>query len=555
MNINKNHKSIDSYFESARKQKTPVSRDKAASLLEKDGLLNTYPQSFFSKKGVKAMTIASSIIIVAMIGSIGSGIFNNSTYKQKHEIEPVDVKSEIVNNEQTKQNSEEQDISSNKTDSQKPMEIESLKDNFIRGMNTITLSDEELKEFGIFYDTYKDDDIIFQCIKFALERNDKTYHEFIFFRDNCPKMVFIQGDFDSSKKFLKIEPIQVSDRAEGGNGYYNGKYNGDDKDLNSFIKYQKTLFDLYDISFRADTDFSNIPQNVLDCVSDLNQLFEIYNPGSKETMWKEEPIQNNLTTISDYFKKIKKSEKETKHIDTIKIYTVGRDSLVYSIITDDVNNPEHHKTIKKMLKDKQGMTFVIDWPSRVEFYKILANMNKVVEQKLSEIKNLIERYLRINNMIALHVPFKNDAQNGVTFWFQPSIELINALPKRYRKDLSYEFKLFDSNEPYCGAPIDLEKAYLDVWRTCSGAIENLRVFPNPVKDILNVKFELKENRDITFSIYDLSGRKIKDVSKSEQYSSGTISHSLYLSDLQKGMYYIVASSKNNEQVMQRFIKE
>src|SRR3989339_317546 len=71
--MNENHKSIDSYFESARNFKTPISRDYARSLLEKKGLNINKPISFFSKKGVKTMTIISSIIIATLIGWFGLG--------------------------------------------------------------------------------------------------------------------------------------------------------------------------------------------------------------------------------------------------------------------------------------------------------------------------------------------------------------------------------------------------------------------------------------------------------------------------------------------------
>ena len=102
-------------------------------------------------------------------------------------------------------------------------------------------------------------------------------------------------------------------------------------------------------------------------------------------------------------------------------------------------------------------------------------------------------------MLAIEVPYKNDPdKGGLIFWYHPSQDLIDALPERYRNDLAKEFKLLANEKAICGAKVDAEKCYLDIWRACSGAIENLRVFPNPVKSDLNVRFELKENRNMSF---------------------------------------------------------
>lgn len=107
---------------------------------------------------------------------------------------------------------------------------------------------------------------------------------------------------------------------------------------------------------------------------------------------------------------------------------------------------------------------------------------------------------------------------------------------------------------FAGGQINAEEAFLDIWRTCSGSIENLRVFPNPVDDELRIMFDLKESREIRFSLHDMGGNNIQEL-KYGHYTEGVVKESLGLKHIAGGMYILAVKSDKGEIAMQRVFKK
>ncbi len=82
-------------------------------------------------------------------------------------------------------------------------------------------------------------------------------------------------------------------------------------------------------------------------------------------------------------------------------------------------------------------------------------------------------------------------------------------------------------------------------------ISNLKLFPNPLKDKVTIEFELNESQQITFAVYDITGKKIIDESK--DFLSGTNSHQLNFAALPKGVYYLQMKNKDGISMMQRSV--
>jgi hypothetical protein len=81
---------------------------------------------------------------------------------------------------------------------------------------------------------------------------------------------------------------------------------------------------------------------------------------------------------------------------------------------------------------------------------------------------------------------------------------------------------------------------------------SLHVFPNPVSDELNVGMELKGNEEMTFTLYNSSGSKIREWNKS--LPPGVQANSFSLKGLSSGMYLLKASSANGT-AMVKVMKE
>ena len=81
---------------------------------------------------------------------------------------------------------------------------------------------------------------------------------------------------------------------------------------------------------------------------------------------------------------------------------------------------------------------------------------------------------------------------------------------------------------------------------CTTSVDNVKdyhkidVFPNPVLyNKININFELDKSSDITFQIFDVSGRLISTEHKGK-YGSGNFTDQLHISEnLPSGLYLLV----------------
>ncbi|NMC99280.1 MAG: T9SS type A sorting domain-containing protein, partial [Bacteroidales bacterium] len=65
----------------------------------------------------------------------------------------------------------------------------------------------------------------------------------------------------------------------------------------------------------------------------------------------------------------------------------------------------------------------------------------------------------------------------------------------------------------------------------------IQAYPNPIDAILNIKYSLKRNSDISFSIYDFMGRNINNVLNQKSYI-GENSVEINFSDYPSGIYFL-----------------
>lgn len=71
-------------------------------------------------------------------------------------------------------------------------------------------------------------------------------------------------------------------------------------------------------------------------------------------------------------------------------------------------------------------------------------------------------------------------------------------------------------------------------------ISSLEVYPNPTSNIINIRFNVKENSDISFELIDLEGRKIQ-TNKVEKIILGLYEKELNVSEIPNGSYFLKIS--------------
>ena len=83
-------------------------------------------------------------------------------------------------------------------------------------------------------------------------------------------------------------------------------------------------------------------------------------------------------------------------------------------------------------------------------------------------------------------------------------------------------------------------------------ISNLVLFPNPSNGIINLEFISKSTLALSFTIYDLSGKKVKEFSPA-QYFKGNNNKKIDLSILNNGIYYLSIKSNGKSIANEKLI--
>lgn len=169
----------------------------------------------------------------------------------------------------------------------------------------------------------------------------------------------------------------------------------------------------------------------------------------------------------------------------------------------------------------------------------------------------------INKLLPVEIPLQNarDKQGNILkdfsfiLWLNLDEVTYELLPERVRNEVKPEFDALTKTEgAVCGySPNENGENYLDIWRTCAGAIEELNASPNPTDGIVNLSFKLKENRNVSISVNDVFGKKIQDVVINRRMNKGEIQESFHLKAPEAGMYLIVVQTNAGEQAVHRII--
>jgi hypothetical protein len=176
----------------------------------------------------------------------------------------------------------------------------------------------------------------------------------------------------------------------------------------------------------------------------------------------------------------------------------------------------------------------------------------------------INQYVGMNKFIGIRV--ESGCPNfSLTFWYEPTKELIQQLPSRYRTVLTDELatvngqssiklveqdkQLPKSEEPQTGC------RYMDVCRTSSGAILESIVYPNPAREHIALRFTLTESRRCSISLYYMNGIFAQQISTQTTYAQGEHNVTAPLNNREPGMYLLSMITDKGERIVQRIVIE
>ena len=120
------------------------------------------------------------------------------------------------------------------------------------------------------------------------------------------------------------------------------------------------------------------------------------------------------------------------------------------------------------------------------------------------------------------------------YWYEPSEELLSLLPARVREEIARRKEGLRTEAVEGAEP--------------TGGLAASSLHPNPVtQDAVTVDYTLRETRGIAFSMYDINGSRVMEVSVSEQRAPGTWQESISLIGIPDGYYFLRFTTDKGEQ--------
>jgi hypothetical protein len=179
-----------------------------------------------------------------------------------------------------------------------------------------------------------------------------------------------------------------------------------------------------------------------------------------------------------------------------------------------------------------------------------SDVNDVVFDDKNYPGQSIYAYADANSLVGIHVklesPDPNVVYNDIYLWYEPTALFLERLPERFISELKKELEPGDEPLP--------EDSYTDINRDNAEFLKYLTLYPNPANSgFANLKFRLSEQRNISITIHDISGRLIKSISNNENIGAGEHNIKMELNDIAAGMYLISIVCESGEQIVKRLI--
>lgn len=579
--MNNKHTNIDNIFDKARNLE-PVLNDSEVRELISTSTVNPVSTGIFNY-GVNKMTILSSMTALVVSGLLLFNVIDSDKQEptnNKATVEFSTAKSNPVAKEELP-NDDEKDMNKSRI---KPNELAMTtydinddielpkKTDKINGINTITLPYKDLDLYNIKFDTKtKNYEVISGKMRIAISPDIKTQFiansedidldktivpKLITSANGNVKIAFLTNNNDISPEWEENNPNQV---------LYTERV--DDLSL------------LSDVSLDDLLPLEQINPYTLDSLisawgnSDNLGKFEIDRSKLSVHMNKFN-LNDNLNLDSSNFENFE-FEFDFSNFDSSlnKIMIFQSDSLRFnsSNIQIDLNNLDsiiNKKIEQKIIIKRQNSESNLDSSDNSRLDKI-RHIQFMMSDSLRTIPKSIgkDKFWHLDNRIRMLsemtvnklIPVRFDNPNGgadIIFWFEPNKDLLELVPDNIKSRIEAEIAAINSNEEICkAAPETGSETIMDVWRSCSGAVENMMVYPNPTNGPVSVNFQLKEDRKVKLSIHDLTGKLLMTLSPETLIRKGEFRENFNLNKLTPGMYLLVAQTHYGEQTLQRIVIE
>ena len=229
--------------------------------------------------------------------------------------------------------------------------------------------------------------------------------------------------------------------------------------------------------------------------------------------------------------------------------TINGSFVEPNLITDDMGNYWRSYKVNMTLTEEDFKYLSKNHlsPSGIKLYQ---QEDSIAEQKImSRISTMVPVLVRTGDTYSNDDKLNKRWRPDVILWYEPTDSFFAALPKNIADEIKSEYTAIKANQPTPSCK------YFEVCRSVKGMINEYSVFPNPTNNELNVLIDLAEERKLTISLTDISGKIVKNYSKDLVQSKGKKEYPFQIDDVSEGMYLLLIETDKGERVTQRIIKK
>ena len=148
----------------------------------------------------------------------------------------------------------------------------------------------------------------------------------------------------------------------------------------------------------------------------------------------------------------------------------------------------------------------------------------------------------------------------INLWYLPTPAFLSRLSPENRERVIKELELIDAIDKDLIQPAEAcaeleDESLLGICQLSSVNIDNVKVYPNPAKNIANIKFVLNSPCKVSITLFKLTGRLEKEIIIDKQYKKGKHFLNLDLSDCGQDIYLLVVTTEKGDEVVRKVMKE
>lgn len=351
--------------------------------------------------------------------------------------------------------------------------------------------------------------------------------------------------------------------------------------------YRNKIIDWYDsekISSKAlpDNDIILKKNIIYEWTTDVSKhdstgkinWYKTYLPANKRINNIKEYFKTNLTLIDDLTNSIMLQS----YYYLQGILPTDTKSRLCPLILEDLSTLEYHDLALWETNNESRRIYNYYDEINKEWRKIRNDTSGISDTKYIEAKEKYDKQKAIfDNMLAsykyrylipvdIHLPYYNltkeeldslDFYQSITLWYYPSEEFLSKLPEDIRVQLEKEIKLVEEvqkgelqPEEAC-AEVGDKESLLGLCNLSKQTLTDLKVFPNPAQDIVNIEFYLLEPVQYKIILTDMTGNYIQDITDWRQGDEGI--EQWFLTDRENGTYLVQVITEKGEKLMAKFI--